>query len=151
MWRTICYAGYLLQAVNEFDSEEEQEVGFRMHVADLAKLKPRPSKSAKRYVPPKVRQVPAEVDHRPPIAPLKIRLKTAVRSPPATDRNENKGQSLTTLLAEIVKDHRPAAMISTQQHRVYEDFHLPSEPQALRTLDKESGIVSSTLTKVKRI
>ena len=140
-----------MQAVNEPDSDEEEEVGFKMHVADLAKLKPRPSKSTKRSVPQKMRQVPAEVDHRPPIAPLKIRLKTAVRSPPPKDRNENKGQSLTTLLAEIVKDHRPAAMISAQQHRDYEDFHLPSEPQAKRPVDKDSGLVSSTLTKVKRM
>ena len=140
-----------MQAVNEPDSDEEEEVGFKMHVADLAKLKPRPSKSAKRSVPQKMRQVPAEVDHRPPIAPLKIRLKTAVRSPPPKDRNENKGQSLTTLLAEIVKDHRPAAMVSAQQDRVYEDFHLPSEPKAKRPVDKDSGIVSSTLTQVKRM
>ena len=111
-----------------------------MHNDDLSMLKTTSRKSAKSVT--KIREI-SENAHRPPIAPLKIRLKNT-RVPTVTkDKNANKGKSLSTLLAEIVKDYKPIS----PPHRLYEDFKVEEEGLCSRSVENHANPVTSSLTK----
>lgn len=90
---------------------EDHEAGdrsFNISNLDLAMLKPSARRSSK------AADKPFAVD-RPPIAPIKIRLKTNSIEP------AREGRSLSSVLAEIIKDRSPAPA----PEKVYNDFKTP--------------------------
>ena len=110
------------------DTDSEEEAEIRLHHLDIKAL---PGCQATRKVPMSLEKAVAQ----PPIAPLKIRLRSPAETVPMQT-----GQSLFSVLEQIAKRPRLKATVPSKE---YKDFILPVPEQKA----PEGLVFSSSLTK----
>ena len=124
----------------ERSPKKSSKNSVKIHQADLSMLKTVKVKSAK--LSRKLRKVSTEIKERPPIAPIKIRLKNN-----RAETVQNTGKSLISVLAEIIKDKTPR----TVPEKTYIDFpNLDAKPVVGKTSEivMKNNNLSSTVSAI---